>query len=79
MHDNMTKKKNHCQKCAVHHCAPTGKKCTRLEEITEKVIESEVGTRPNGAGLLVLPLDEQKRPIIADHLTPAVRMDAVEG
>ena len=44
----MTKKKNYCQKCAMRHCAPTGKKCTRNEEIAEKGIESEVGTPLTG-------------------------------
>ena len=39
----MTKKKNYYQKCAVRHCAPTDKKCTRIEEIAEKVIDEGDG------------------------------------
>ena len=77
----MTKKKNYCQKCTVRHCAPTSKKCTRLEEELQKVSESEVGTVPNGDGFQTPPQVGSKKLVIEDHPSRAVekRVEAVEG
>ena len=66
--------------CAVHHCAPTDKKCARQEEL-QKVSESVVGTVPNGASLQTPSQVGSKKAVFEDHLTRAVedRVEAVGG
>ena len=75
----MTRKKNMCGKCGVHHGAPTGKKCAKTE-IPEIVSELQVGTVSNGNSLQVPPSVGPKIAVIADHPSRAVeeRVEAVE-
>ena len=70
----MMKKKNYCTKCAVHHCAPTGKKCQRIVDLAAEGGQSEVGTDSHESDLHVHSQNGQKKAVITDHPSLALEV-----